>query len=55
MEQILDCFCTDINLYIALTQSHRPDETIPDSYNRCELGRKNYISEVIINTVNGAQ
>ena len=34
MGQILDCFCNGIEF----TQSHRPEEVIPDSYDKCEAG-----------------
>ena len=34
MGQTLDCFCKCIQF----TQSHRPEEAIPDSYNKCEPG-----------------
>ena len=32
MGQTLDCFCKGIEF----TQSHRSEEAIPDSYNKCE-------------------
>ena len=34
MRQTLDCFCKGIEF----TQSHRPEEAIPDSYNKCGPG-----------------
>ena len=36
--RILDHFCKDIHLYVAFTQSHRPEEAITDSYNKCGPG-----------------
>ena len=33
MGQTLDCFCKCIEF----TQLHRPEEAIPDSYDKCEL------------------
>ena len=32
MGQILECFCKSIYLFMTFTQSHRPEEVIPDSY-----------------------
>ena len=34
MGQTLDCFCKGMEF----TQSHRPEEAIPDSYDKCEPG-----------------
>ena len=34
MGQKLDCFCKGIEF----TQSHRPEEAITDSYDKCESG-----------------
>ena len=34
MGQTLDCFCKGIEC----TQSHRPEEAIADSYDKCEPG-----------------
>ena len=34
MGETLDCFCKGIEF----TQSHRPEEAIPDSYDKCEPG-----------------
>ena len=36
MGQTLDCFCKGIEF----TQSHRPEEAIPHSYDKCEPGLK---------------
>ena len=33
--QTLDCFCIK---GIEFTQSHQPEEAIPDSYDKCEPG-----------------
>ena len=38
MRQILDYFCKGVYLYIAFTQSHRPEEAIPDPNDKCEPG-----------------
>ena len=34
MGRRLDCFCKGIQLYMAFTQSHRPEEAILDSYDK---------------------
>ena len=34
MGQTLDCFCKGM----AFTQSHRPEEAIPNSYDKCKPG-----------------
>ena len=38
IERTLDCLYKGIHLYVRLTQSHRPEEAIPDSYNKREPG-----------------
>ena len=38
MGQILDCFCKGIHINIEFTQSHRPEEAIPYSNNKCQPG-----------------
>ena len=37
MGQTIDCFCRGTEF----TQSHRPEEAIHDSYNKCEPGLRN--------------
>ena len=34
--RISDCFCNGIYLYVASTQSHRPEEAITRSHDKCE-------------------
>ena len=43
MGEILHCFRNAIEF----TQSHRPEEVIPDPYDKCEAGFRSYSATVV--------
>ena len=43
MGEILNCICNGIEF----TQSHRPEEVIRDSYDKCEAGFRLYSATVL--------
>ena len=44
MGETLDCFSKGIEF----TQSHRPEEAIPDSYDKCEPGFNLKLDEILL-------
>ena len=47
----MDCLFKTLYLFITFTQSHRPKEAIPESYDKCELGFNVLVTSLCVSSI----